>query len=269
MRALRAAVLTGEMLAADAFLRRVTRTIVEHLGPRRVVLFGSRARGTQSPESDYDIMIELETELPTDEVEDRVYDLLPDQEGSIEVVVYTPDEVRRWQDDVGNILYDIVREGRMLYCRPGVGNFDVEPSDAAAARVREGANGAPASLRSWVDRAQDDFVAMEAIASLQQPPLGIVCFHAHQCVEKLLKACLIARSIRPPRTHDLPELLRACRRAGFDFWHLRGSCRTLQRLYPRSRYPKGRQLTGREAMSAIRAATMIRNTILPLLADAS
>jgi HEPN domain-containing protein len=38
-----------------------------------------------------------------------------------------------------------------------------------------------------------------------------VCFHAQQCVEKLMKALLIHHNIVPPRTHNFTELDRLLR----------------------------------------------------------
>ena len=41
----------------DALLEEITRAIVETAKPRKVVLFGSRARGNAHPESDIDILV--------------------------------------------------------------------------------------------------------------------------------------------------------------------------------------------------------------------
>jgi HEPN domain-containing protein len=38
-------------------------------------------------------------------------------------------------------------------------------------------------------------------------PTDTVCFHAHQCVEKYLKALLTARETRFERTHDIQALV--------------------------------------------------------------
>jgi HEPN domain-containing protein len=98
--------------------------------------------------------------------------------------------------------------------------------------------------------------------------LSGVCFHAHQCAEKLLEALLISRSMRPARTHDLRELLGACVGAGFDLEHLLAPCNTLHALWPKSRYPEAGELTTSNAQNAVAAATAVRSALLPLL-DAS
>src|SRR5688572_24890642 len=64
-------------VSEDQVLARITRTIVDGLRPRRIVLFGSRARGNAAPDSDYDIMVEMETDLRSSERIGAVADLFP------------------------------------------------------------------------------------------------------------------------------------------------------------------------------------------------
>jgi len=252
--------------AQDHVLEYVTRTIVEHLRPRRIVLFGSRARGDAKADSDYDIMVEIETDLGSTERRRAVNDLFPRGPWRMDVLVYTPDEVRRWKDDIGMVLYDILREGRVLYCRPDVADGDVGSGvGSLAPRGRERPSDAPESLASWIGRAREDFAMMEAAKNLTPPVRGGICFHAHQFVEKLLKACLIARLIRPRRTHDLRELLDLCIGAGFDLEHLRPACKTLYDLRAKSRYPDDGEPTRSDADAAVEAATTARDAVLPLL----
>lgn len=40
-----------------------------------------------------------------------------------------------------------------------------------------------------------------------EAPLEVVCFHAHQCVEKYVKAILSLHSTEFPMTHDIADLL--------------------------------------------------------------
>lgn len=47
----------------------------------------------------------------------------------------------------------------------------------------------------------------------KEPILFATCFHAQQCAEKYLKALLVSRERRFPKTHDLLELMRLCEQA--------------------------------------------------------
>ncbi|MFN8637199.1 MAG: HEPN domain-containing protein [Chloroflexota bacterium] len=63
------------------------------------------------------------------------------------------------------------------------------------------------AVSEWVARAESDFrVATRESMVTAGPSYEAVCFHAQQCVEKLMKAVLIDRSVQPPRTHDLLAL---------------------------------------------------------------
>jgi uncharacterized protein len=252
-------------ITEDPVLEELTRTIVERIRPRRIVLFGSRARGDAEADSDYDIMVEVDADADVKSAERVASGLFPRRRWSMDVLVYAAADVQRWKDDVGFVLYDIVREGRVLYCRPDIDTTEFGPGGSRPApRVREGTS-TPESLQSWIDRARSDFAAMKVTATLVPPVHGIVCFHAHQCADKLLKACLIARSIRPPRIHDLPELLALCVEAGFDLAHLGTDCATLYGLWLKSRYPEEGEPTSSEADGAVEAATAVRSAIQPLL----
>jgi len=64
------------------------------------------------------------------------------------------------------------------------------------------------------------------------------CFHAQQCVEKVLKAVLIAQGAVYPRSHSLPELLNRLDRARFaPLFVLSDRIRLVDRFYMATRYP--------------------------------
>jgi uncharacterized protein len=102
-------VLDGELI------EEVVRTIVNALRPKRVVLFGSHARGDAGPDSDLDLMIEMETELPFLERSLAVDRLFRHRLWALDAVVYTPAEVLRDANRPGTLLSMIEREARTLY----------------------------------------------------------------------------------------------------------------------------------------------------------
>ena len=63
------------------------------------------------------------------------------------------------------------------------------------------------TVREWAAKVEADYAtARREIVAAQTPNFDAVCFHAQQCVEKLIKAVLIARGVTPPRSHDLTQL---------------------------------------------------------------
>lgn len=62
--------------------------------------------------------------------------------------------------------------------------------------------------REWVEKAEGDFAtARRELRVRQAPNYDAVCFHAQQCAEKYLKACLQEADIPFGRTHNLLALL--------------------------------------------------------------
>jgi HEPN domain-containing protein len=62
--------------------------------------------------------------------------------------------------------------------------------------------------RQWVEKAEEDLLNAEHTLTLgENCPLGTVCFHAHQCAEKYIKALLTLQGADFPKTHDLLDLL--------------------------------------------------------------
>ena len=64
-----------------------------------------------------------------------------------------------------------------------------------------------ATVREWVSKAEGDYATAEReLNPTGTPNLDAVCFHAEQCIEKLMKALLIHLGVTPPRSHDLVAL---------------------------------------------------------------
>jgi HEPN domain-containing protein/predicted nucleotidyltransferase len=240
---------------SDQFLATITSTIVDRFAPERIVLFGSRARGDHQPESDYDLIVVLETSLPRGERDRPFRDVLCGADRHVDVIVYTPAEFERSRHDVGALAYAGEAEGRVLY--------DRIPSRWPR-RVREESGTAPESLTLWLARAENDFAATSALWAASEAP-DVICFHAHQGVEKLLKAGLIRNHIPPPRTHNLSELLGRSVAVLRDDPRAVCACEILDRLWPKMRYPDHLAPTRDEAASAMAAAKDVRLAVLRYL----
>ena len=101
-----------------ALLNYVTKTIIERFHPKRVMVFGSHARGDARPDSDLDLFIEMDTpRRPPDRAIEvsEVFGLRP---WPMDIVVYTPQEVRRLRHINGTLLSVIEKEGKVLYEQP-------------------------------------------------------------------------------------------------------------------------------------------------------
>lgn len=62
--------------------------------------------------------------------------------------------------------------------------------------------------QEWVSKAEGDFATAQRELQVQQMAnYDAVCFHAQQCIEKYLKACLQEENIPFIKTHDLSVLL--------------------------------------------------------------
>ncbi len=103
----------------DALIQEITRRIVEGVHPRRVILFGSRARGDARPDSDIDLFVEMESAESRLDRYMRVNSLFYGRHWSMDLIVMTPQEVRERRNSRHSMVPIIEREGKVLFDRSG------------------------------------------------------------------------------------------------------------------------------------------------------
>jgi predicted nucleotidyltransferase len=95
----------------------VVQRILDVGSPRRIVLFGSRAHGDAHRNSDLDLLIIEDSELPRYRRPPRYLRALVGVFPAKDIVVWTPAEVNAWRDVPNAFITSALREGRTLYER--------------------------------------------------------------------------------------------------------------------------------------------------------
>jgi predicted nucleotidyltransferase len=96
-------------------LDEVVRRVLSVGSPHKIVLFGSRARGDARPDSDLDLLILEDSELPRYQRSPRYYLALAGLFPAKDIVVYTPEEVQEWSQVPNALVTEALREGKVLY----------------------------------------------------------------------------------------------------------------------------------------------------------
>jgi HEPN domain-containing protein len=92
--------------------------------------------------------------------------------------------------------------------------------------------------KEWLRYAKSDLnTANHMFKDVHPKEIEISCYHAQQCAEKSLKACLIAMGTNPPYIHDLVELISLCAAQETSFSMLQPYCVSLNPYGVQVRYP--------------------------------
>lgn len=102
--------------ADDPALREVVRRLVEAYRPERLYLFGSRARGDATAESDYDVLLVVADDSPQELRDGRLaYTVLFGSGAAVDAVVVP----RSWFEARAHLKSalpgTVLREGKLLY----------------------------------------------------------------------------------------------------------------------------------------------------------
>ena len=108
-------------MMGESLLERMVRTIVDEVDPEQVILFGSRARGDATAESDFDFIVveagPFGAGRSRHDEEARLYRALAGCGAPKDILVYSRDDVEHWRDSLNHVLARALREGKVLYER--------------------------------------------------------------------------------------------------------------------------------------------------------
>jgi uncharacterized protein len=113
---------SGTITHAEPVLAESVRRLVEALRPEQIFLVGSRARGDDRADSDYDIMVIVpESDVPPHRWAQQAHRALRDVRVAADILVSTRQELDRFLPVPGSLAATVLREGRLIYdARPEV-----------------------------------------------------------------------------------------------------------------------------------------------------
>ena len=91
--------------------------------------------------------------------------------------------------------------------------------------------------QQWLDKAGEDLTVARLV--FREEYMAHACFLSQQTIEKSLKAYLIAKLNKYPRSHKLVDLLNECAAIDSDFSQFVADCIRMDQYYIPTRYPDG------------------------------
>jgi len=93
----------------------VIKKIAAEFNPEMIIIFGSVAKGEARGQSDLDILVVMDTELPYYKRAPEVRRKLLGIPLAMDILVTTPEEFHTYKDDDRSFIKDIVRTGKIAY----------------------------------------------------------------------------------------------------------------------------------------------------------
>ena len=234
----------------EVLVERMRDRLIEACDPHYLYLFGSVARGEESPESDVDLLVVTTPPAGTtvSEIAAQLRPLIREERLPIDLVVQTPEQFRRQLRLPGFIARTAGRDGHLLYSAATPPPMpDPEYHDAA---------------HEWYEQGDRDRRMARLLLSADPPELGGVAFHGQQAVEKYFKAILTLHREEPPYTHDLGELLDQIEQYEEEFGAFRSAAEKMSPFAVAVRYPNPENVpTEEEARGLVERVDTIRSEV--------
>jgi len=106
----------GELIAPET-IDGVAKAIVENFHPEKIILFGSYALGTATPDSDLDLLVVMNTDQPRNKRSVPIRLMFSPVPCAMDILVYTPDEIEKWNGVTNHIVTEAYLDGRVVYDR--------------------------------------------------------------------------------------------------------------------------------------------------------
>jgi uncharacterized protein len=103
---------------AERLPKGLLRNIVTQLNPQRVIVFGSQARAATHQDSDWDLLIVVDDDIPPERLHWRaMYNVRRGINAAIDLVPYRASSFRYEEDVIGTLPWTALQEGVVIYER--------------------------------------------------------------------------------------------------------------------------------------------------------
>ncbi|MBN2105767.1 nucleotidyltransferase domain-containing protein [bacterium] len=106
-----------DTMNVDSILSKMVDKIKTNFNPERIILFGSYSTGEANINSDIDLMVILDTNMPPHKRAVPIRRILKGSGIPKDIIVKTPEEFNRFKDFAGSIVYTAAHQGKVLYER--------------------------------------------------------------------------------------------------------------------------------------------------------
>ena len=102
------------MISEDK-IKNIVDKIVRNFNPNKIIMFGSYASGTANKDSDLDLLVVMNSDLPRHRRSAPLRLLFNPQPTPMDIIVQTPDEISHWNGVVNHVVTEAFTKGKVLY----------------------------------------------------------------------------------------------------------------------------------------------------------
>ncbi len=104
----------GELVSQET-IDNIVKEIAQHFNPEKIILFGSYASNRGSPDSDVDLLVIMESDMPHNKRSVPLQLLFRPMPCAIDFLVFTPEEFDRWNGTPNHIVTEALNNGKVVY----------------------------------------------------------------------------------------------------------------------------------------------------------
>lgn len=94
---------------------RLVKSVVQAVQPLKIILFGSAARGDAAADSDVDLLIVMPEGIHRRKTARSLYKHLGETGIPVDILVATPNDLKRHKNNIGLIYRTVLQEGKEVY----------------------------------------------------------------------------------------------------------------------------------------------------------